>query len=242
MVKRLSTKVGLQQLHNGRSRALHGYTSELLRYAKLVATPDDPASAQQLAPCLVVLFNAAFSTGQVPQCWKTSLVTPVFKHADGIDPANYRPISMLYASIMIQRLVKCTEQQQLRSANYTGHRPELGTSHPAFALQHVIDKHRHAGEPLYLCFVDLKSAYEKVQWQLLWSLLQRLFGHMLGAVQSLYGGSLLSMRVNGQCGHSQNPSTGLRQGCSLSATPFGIFHRKFISPCASYSSRCRSGT
>ena len=73
--------------------------------------------------------------------------------------------------------------------------------------------------------LDLKSAYDKVQRQLLWSLLQRLgvHGHMLGAVQSLYHGSLLSMRVNGQCGHSQSPSIGLRQGCPLSATLFGIF-------------------
>ena len=44
-----------------------GYTSELLRYAKLMATPDDPTPAFLLAPCLVVLFNVAFSTGQVPQ-------------------------------------------------------------------------------------------------------------------------------------------------------------------------------
>ena len=224
-------EVGLQQLHNGKSGALHGYTSELLRYAKLAATPDDPAPAHLLAPCLVVLFNAAFSTGQVPQSWKTSLVTPVIKHGDATDTANYRPISVgepisrLYASIMVQRLVTYTEQQQLRSASQTGYRPELGTIHPAFALQHVVDKHRHASKPFYLCFVDLKSAYEKVQWQLLWSLLQRLgvHGHMLGAIQSLYDGSLLSMRVNGQCGHSQSPSVGLRQGCPLSATLFGIF-------------------
>lgn len=224
-------EVGLQQLHNGRSGALHGYTSELLRYAKLVPTPDIPAPAHLLAPCLVVLFNAAFSTGQVPQSWKTSLVTPIFKKGDATDTANYRPISVgepisrLYASIMVQRLVKYTEQQQLRSSTQTGYRPELGTIHPAFALQHVIDKHRHASQPLYLCFVDLRSAYDKVQWQLLWGLLQRLgvHGHMLGAIQSLYHGSLLSMRVGGQCGQSQSPSIGLRQGCPLSATLFGIF-------------------
>ena len=55
-------EVGLQHLHNGRSGALHSYTSELLRYAQLVATLNDPAPAHSLAPCLVVLFNAAFST------------------------------------------------------------------------------------------------------------------------------------------------------------------------------------
>ena len=222
-------EVGLQQLHNGRSGALHGYTSELLRYAKLVPSPKVPAPAHLLAPCLVVLFNAAFSTGQVPQSWKTSLVTP--KKGDATDTANYRPISVgepisrLYASIMVQRLVKYTEQEQLRSSTQTGYRPQLGTIHPAFALQHVIDKHKHASQPLYLCFVDLKSAYDKVQWHLLWGLLKRLgvHGHMLGAIQSLYDGSLLSMRVGGQCGPSQSPSIGLRQGCPLSATLFGIF-------------------
>ena len=46
---------------------------------------------------------------------------------------------------------------------------------------------------------------------------------MLGAVQSLYDGCLLSMRVGGACGGSHSPSVGLRQGCPLSATLFGIF-------------------
>ena len=31
------------------------------------------------------------------------------------------------------------------------------------------------------------------------------------------------MRVNGRCGQSQRPSIGLRQGCPLTATLFGIF-------------------
>ena len=42
--------------------------------------------------------------------------------------------------------------------------------------------HRHLRPPLYLCFVDLKSAYDQVQWQLLWDLLRRLggAGHHVG--------------------------------------------------------------
>ncbi len=148
------------------------------------------------------------------------------------------PVSRLYASIMAQRLVKYTEQQ-LRSTTQTGYRPELGTIHPAFALQHVTDKHRHASQPLYLCFVDLKSAYDKVQWQFSWSLLQRLgvHGHMLGAIQSLYDGSLRSMRVNGQCGHSQSPSIGLRQSGPLSATLFCILLMVYTRT-TNHSSRC----
>ncbi|KAL3147747.1 hypothetical protein ABBQ32_14172 [Trebouxia sp. C0010 RCD-2024] len=46
---------------------------------------------------------------------------------------------------------------------------------------------------------------------------------MLGAIQSLYDGCLLSVRIGGQVGDSQAPSMGLRQGCPLSATLFGLF-------------------
>lgn len=70
-----------------------GYTSELLRYARLPFTPDAPVPPHLLAPCLLVLFSAAFSTGQVPQSWKSSLVTPIFKKGD-TDTANYRPIAV----------------------------------------------------------------------------------------------------------------------------------------------------
>ncbi len=46
---------------------------------------------------------------------------------------------------------------------------------------------------------------------------------MLGAIQSLYDGCLLSIRVNGVTGGRQAPSMGLRQGCPLSATLLGLF-------------------
>ena len=59
---------------------------------------------------------------------------------------NYRPIAVgepisgLYSSILVQRLVKFTEEHHLHSPTQTGYRPGLGTMHQAFALQHVVDK------------------------------------------------------------------------------------------------------
>ena len=125
-----------------------------------------------------------------------------------------------YASIVAQRLVQYTEQQDLRSPTQAGFRPEHSTIHQTFVLQHVIDRHRRLKSPLYLCFVDLKSAYDRVQWQMLLDLLRRLGvqGTVLGAIQSLCDGCLLPIRVNGVTGDSQTPSMGLQQGCPLSAT------------------------
>ena len=139
----------LQKLHNGRSGALLGYSSELLRYAKLCPSDDDPAPAHLLLPCLQLLFNTACSTGSVSQSWKTLLVTPICKGGDATNPANHDPIavgeplSRLYASILAERLVEFTEEHQLRSPTQAGYRPQHSTILQTFVLQHVIDKHRN---------------------------------------------------------------------------------------------------
>ena len=48
-------------------------------------------------------------------------------------------------------------------------------------------------------------------------------GQMLQAVQSLYNDCLLAMKIGGTRGGSQHPSIGLKQGCPLSVTLFGLF-------------------
>ena len=59
-------EVALHKLCNGRSGALLGYTSALLRYAKLAATDKNPAPEHLLVLCLQLLFNTAFILGPVP--------------------------------------------------------------------------------------------------------------------------------------------------------------------------------
>lgn len=201
----------LKRLNNGRSGALQGYTSELLRYGKAAPTPDAPNPPHLLGPALCHIFNLAFSTGHVLAEWQTSLVTPVFKHGDPTDTSNYRPIDVgeplirLYTSILNYRLTKYTEDHQLRTPTQGGYWPDLSTVYQAFVLQHVIDKQSHAHLPLYLLFVDLKAAYDKVQWPLIWQVLQRLgvSGSMLAAIQLDYTDCHLAVRVNSHCGDTQ---------------------------------------
>ena len=59
----------------------------------------------------------------------------------------------------------------------------------------------------------------------MWRVLERLgvCGNMLAAIKSLYAECLVAIRVAGTYGDSQHPSIGLKQGCPLSATLFGLF-------------------
>ena len=117
-----------------------------------------------LAPFLVDAFNAAFQAGHVPSCLNSALIIPVFKKGEKLDPQNYRPIAVtecmlrLYASILNERLVQYSKAAQLQVDTQAGFRPGLSTTHQLFMLQHFIDAHK----PLYVCFLDLKGAYDQV--------------------------------------------------------------------------------
>ena len=91
--------------------------------------------------------------------------------------------------------------------------------------QLVVDKHRHANQPLVLVFRRPQVSLRQGQIAASLGPATALGGAWLHArrIQSLYDGSLLSMRVDGQRGRNQTPSIGVRQGCPLSATLFGIF-------------------
>jgi hypothetical protein len=71
----------------------------------------------------------------------------------------------------------------------------------------------------------LKSAYDSVHRLLLWEVLARLgiHGRMLAALVSLYATSSLAIKVGGRVGASAPSLTGVKQGCPLSPTLFGLF-------------------
>ena len=220
----------LQLLHKGRSTGLLGLPSELLLYARATPTADEPSPSHILTPVLVHILNSVFDAGRVPANVNTALVAPVFKKGDPSDPENYRPIAVtesllrLYAGIINTRLVEHTESNELRCPQQAGFRLGLSTLHPLFTLQHFIDVAKRESKPLYVCFLDLRAAYEHVQRPLLWEVLRRLGIEykMLRAVQSLYTTSTVAMKIDGRIGQTVPSETGVRQGCPLSPMLFGL--------------------
>ena len=181
----------------------------------------------------------------------SSLVTPVFKKGDRSDPGNYRPIAVgeplcrLYAAILNKRIISWTEDKGLRAPCQAGFRPRMSTEQQLFALRHFIDRSRFQKQPLFAAFVDLKKAYDSVQHDLLLASLQRLgvHGSMLAAVQSLYDGGTMRMKISGRAGASGTARVGVRQGCPLSPILFGIFfddlHARLLADCPTAGLDCQ---
>ena len=104
-----------------------------------------------------------------------------------------------------------------------------------FALQQVFEKSWKYAKEVYICFVDLEKAYDRVPRDKLWVLLleYNLRGQLLAAIKLLYKQSEACVRVNGLKTKPFNISVGLRQGCVLSPLLFFTYMEKIdkaISP------------
>ena len=224
------TLQGLQSLRNGRSPGPSGLPAELLRYACLPRANHSDADGKPpphiLASTITDVLNAALRVGEVPRALNTSHVTPIHKRGDSAEPNNYRPIAVgepiirLYANMINRRLIKYTEEQNLRAPTQAGYRPRLSVLHQLFTLQHLITRARLKKQPLYCCFLDLKGAFDRAPRTLLWEALQRrgLHGEILEAVKSLYIHADYTMQIQGRRGESIESTIGVKQGCQLSPT------------------------
>ena len=106
-----------------------------------------------------------------------------------------------------------------------GFRAGRGTTDQLFTLQQVLEKSWESAKPVYMAFVDLEKAYDRVPRDLLWGVLREygIDGHLLTAIQSLYEDCRSCVRINGSKSDWFRTSVGLRQGCVLSPLLFIIF-------------------
>lgn len=214
-----SVRQGIKSLHGGKA------TVGVLKLDAL------SIAAPQLAFCLAAIFNACRRVGALPQPWALCGVTPIHKGGDASDPGNYRGIAVgsllakLYASMLNERLMEWTERHNLRARGQAGFRKDRRTTDQVFVLRTLIESARAAKQPLYACYVDFKKAYDTIDRDLLWVKLQRIgvHGEFLQAVRALYADVPMGLQLADGMSDTFSSLLGVKQGCPLSPTLFGIF-------------------
>ena len=227
----------LQRLRNGTSAGPAGLPPEFLRLARY-ADEDSGAFTYILPPVLTAIFNACITTGVVPDEWQLASITLLRKKpAPGAAPAapsfdTVRPIAVgsvlpkLYARVLNARLVKWAEAHGKHAAEQAGFRPKMGTDDHLFNLNYVRDVvHGYNERPAYLAFIDLAKAYDSVQRDRLWMVLEYIGvrGPFLAAVQSLYADVRMTVQLPSGPSRPFACRRGVRQGCPLSPTLFTLF-------------------
>ena len=178
---------------------------------------------------LSILFNSFLNHAFLPNAIMNVLIVPLLKGKlkDPTDSSNYRPIaiataaSKLFEAIIFERMEKFLHT----SDHQFGFKPKHSTEMCVFALKEIIHYYRSLNTPVYLCFVDIKSAFDRVSyWKLLSKLVDR--GVPLLIVQVLkywFSTQALCVGWGSSLSGFFNMKNGIRQGSIISPHLFSVY-------------------
>ena len=209
-----------KSLKNRKACGYDSISNEMIKY-----------SAHIMMPILLKLFNKVLQTEYFPTNWSKGYIVPLYKSGDDLDPSNYRGITIsncigkLFTKIMNTRLLEYLETNNIIKPNQIGFMPKHRTSDHILVLKTVIDSFKSAKKSLYMCFVDLKKAFDTVFHEGLFYKLKELnfSSKFQNLIKSMY--NKVAARVKCLKGLTKEfpVSIGTRQGCNLSPLLFNIY-------------------
>ena len=210
----------VRQLKKGRAPGEDMISAELLKLGE-----------ETVVKGLNKLAGRVWNTEVVPLDWVKQLMIPLHKKVAFDKCYNFRGIALLgvpekvFRKVLRRRLAERAEL--LLRENSCGFRSGRGCVDQVFTLRVLVEKAREFNTPVYLCFVDLKKAYDSVNREALWSVLRRtyhLLDKLLRILQALHRGTRGAVRACGKLSSKFSISNGVRQGdIMLAPTLFNLF-------------------
>ena len=159
----------------------------------------------------------------MPEEWKTSVVVPIFKgKGDVMDCGAYRGVKLLeHAMKIVERVLEKRIRELVKVDDMQfGFMPGKGTTDALFILRRMQEEFRGREKKLYMCFVDLEKAFDRVPRKVIkWALRKKSLPEVLvKAVISLYEGSRTKVRVGSGFSEEFGVRVGVHQGSVLSSS------------------------
>ena len=228
-----NTKIGISEirsivnnLKNGKAAGVDDIRAEMIKN-----------SGEMGIWWLYDIIDLAWETGKVPDDWTKGVIVPIYKKGDKKVCGNYRGISLLsvpgkiYAGVLEKKLRNIVEGKL--DEGQCGFRPLRGCQDQIFSLRQISEKYYEKGKEVFLCFIDLEKAYDRVPREKLMEVVGR-YGvgkKLLRAIDSLYTNSEAAVRIDGKFSDWFRVKTGVRQGCKLSPLLFIIYMNEIIRNC-----------
>ncbi|CDR00733.1 unnamed protein product [Oncorhynchus mykiss] len=188
-------------------------------------------SAEIVATPITSLFNLSFISSEIPKDWKASVVIPLFKGGDTLDPNCYRPISILpclskvFESQVNKQITDHFESHHTFSAMQSGFRAGHGcTSATLKVLNDIItaiDKRHYCAA----VFIDLAKAFDSVNHNILIGRLDSLgfSDYCLAWFTNYFSDRVQCVKSEGLLSGPLTVSMGVLQGSILGPTLFSVY-------------------
>ena len=176
---------------------------------------------------MVELCESVLVGGGMPDEWALSVVVPIFKgKGDARSCGAYRGVKLLEHTMKIvekvleRRMRGVVEVDEMQF----GFMPGKGTIDAVLILRRLQKEYLYKEKKLYMCFVDLEKAFDRVPRRVLeWTMRKRGIPEaMVRAVMSLYEGAKTRVRVGLKLFKEFKVKVGVHQESALSALLFVI--------------------
>ena len=117
------------------------------------------------------LVEAIIREGHIPSDWEDSYIVSLYKgKGDALARGNYRGLKLIDQVMKVmERVVEQLLRKQVRIDDMQfGFSPGKGTTDAIFIVRQMQEKHQAIGKPLYLAFVDLEKAFNRVSREVIW--------------------------------------------------------------------------
>ena len=210
----------LKNTKNKKAVGSDGLASEFFKY-----------SGGHLNGPLSALFNYILNSGEYPDQWSEGLINPIHKKKSKSDPGNYRKVTVLPAlgklfdTIINSRLTSMKEFLETNDPLQFGFKKKHGSIDNAFILDSIIDICLKRGRPTYVCYIDLKSAFDMIIRSALLFKLRRqgIKGKFFSVINSMFKKATSTVKWDGQLGETFDNICGVLQGGVSSPQLFKVF-------------------
>ena len=155
--------------------------------------------------------------------------TPIPKKDNAKERSNYRTIALMsHARKVMLKILQARLQQYVNCElpdGQAGFRKGRRTRDQIANICWIMEKAREFQKNIYFCFIDYAKAFDCVDHNKLWKILQELGipDHLTCLLRNLYAGQEATVRTGHGTTDWFQRGKGVRQGCILSPCLFNLY-------------------
>ena len=171
--------------------------------------------------------NAVVKDGKTPVDWNKSWMVNVYKgKGDALACGSYRGIKLLeHAMKVLERVIEKRVRKIVKiDGMQFGFMMGKGTTDAIFIVRQLQEKYLAKNKDLWMAFVDLEKAFDRVPREIVWWALRCLGVDewLVSVIRTMYDDAATVVRVNGKESDAFSVKVGVHQGSVLSPLLFII--------------------